>query len=309
MRAPVGAPLTYHDAPDRRSALRARLRLLAVDTKPGSELARPTIGQQVGEVVERRSAPPQPCIERRPDRPPQPAQLVGGQRTARPLRGDAGAMQRLVCVDVAQPGDDVLVEEQRLDRCGAAGEQARQVGDPREVGVGVAAETPQRRCCKLLGCVGDDEPERPRVDEPHLDTAADPHHDVGVRALRVASLGQADPAGHTEVRHPCEIAAEVGHEELAVAAEATNGAAGHPGHEVVGVVLAPHHSQASHLGGDDPAACQLGLQETPGPLDLRELRHLSRTQSPPASPQPARHASSTCRSPRPTARPRRARVR
>ncbi len=37
---------------------------------------------------------------------------------------DAGAVQRLAHVDVAEPGDDPLVEQQQLDRRGSAGEPA-----------------------------------------------------------------------------------------------------------------------------------------------------------------------------------------
>ena len=61
-------------------------------------------------------------LERRANAPVQPPQLVPVEPGRRTQRIEPGAPQRLVDVDVPQPGERALVEERRLERRAANGE-------------------------------------------------------------------------------------------------------------------------------------------------------------------------------------------
>ena len=75
-----------------------------------------------------------------------PGARAGQARSSRRRgRMDAGAKQRLAGVDVAEPGDDPLVEEQRLDRRPAPFEAAPEPARVEVGAQGVGAERNKRR--------------------------------------------------------------------------------------------------------------------------------------------------------------------
>ena len=55
-------------------------------------------------------------LERFPDRPVEPPQLVAIERAGRPLGMELRVPERLVDVDVPEPGERPLVEQRRLQR-------------------------------------------------------------------------------------------------------------------------------------------------------------------------------------------------
>ena len=97
--------------------------------------------------------------------------LARRQRSTRPVGAEPGGVQDLVAVDVADAGDDVLVEQQRLQLPRPA-EHAAPSARPR-LSPSVIGSTPSRcQLGHLDGDVGrvehDDLAERARVDEPQL---------------------------------------------------------------------------------------------------------------------------------------------
>src|SRR6266540_1441707 len=109
---PRSAP-THANLFDRRSAAPAGLALSAVDL----ELLLHRAGRAVGcaVVAQRRALAGDPRLERAADSAVERAELGRLQRSGRPQRLDARPPERLVRVDVPQPGHGALVEDGRLD--------------------------------------------------------------------------------------------------------------------------------------------------------------------------------------------------
>ncbi len=126
-------------------------------------------------------------------------------------------MERLVRIDVADTGDDPLIEQQRLDGCGPSGKPPLQLGRSGQLVQRIRAEQGQRRFGDLLRCVDGHESEGARIHEADLDPAADAHENVGVERFRIASASQRDAPRHAEVGDPRQIAGQVGEHELPVA--------------------------------------------------------------------------------------------
>ena len=112
-------------------------------------------------------------------------------------------MEDLVGVDVADPGDDVLVEQQRLERTSSGTERP-----------------PQGCCVERLGDRVDAEPgefgqfdgdairvehdhlaERARIDEPCLVAVVEMQHDVGVGRAIGPRRGEEHLSAHPQMDH------------------------------------------------------------------------------------------------------------
>src|SRR6185295_19105126 len=120
-RAIEGRAATLDKPPDRPAA--AAWPTLAIIGREGlGEVAELAVG--AGEILDRGAAGRDRFVEYVADRRNQPLEPPQRDRAPGPLGMDAGAVQRLAHVNVANPGDDPLVEQQQLDRRGAAGEPA-----------------------------------------------------------------------------------------------------------------------------------------------------------------------------------------
>ena len=114
----MGRPLADDDPLDGSSAAEARFAGPPVDSHPlGGE---PRLAVRIDVIPIRRSPAGQPLPERGPDAPVQAPNLGFGQGVRPAERMEASPPQRLVGVDVADPGDEGLVEEQGLQACAAA---------------------------------------------------------------------------------------------------------------------------------------------------------------------------------------------
>ena len=71
-------------------------------------------------LAQRRALERDALPERRPDRAVQPRELLRVELACRAAWMHAGAPERLVGVDVPDPGDAPLVEQERLDRRASA---------------------------------------------------------------------------------------------------------------------------------------------------------------------------------------------
>ena len=134
------------------------------------------------------------------------------------LRMEAGGVEDLVGVDVADPGDHVLVEQQRLElrrpaaqhgaelvRAGVVDERVdAEPGDLGELGVDV------------VGVVDDHLAERARVDEQQVGIA-EVEDDMGVQRPLGAAVDEEQLAGHAQVDHQRVARVERAQEVLAAA--------------------------------------------------------------------------------------------
>ena len=111
-RAEVGRPAADDDPPDRPAAAAARLAGPLVDLEVLLHLA-VAVGRRV--VVDRRAAPDHRLGEDPPDLDPEPPLVGRAERPGRPERMEARRPERLVGVDVADAGDERLVQQQRLE--------------------------------------------------------------------------------------------------------------------------------------------------------------------------------------------------
>ena len=144
-------------------------------------------------------------------------------------------MQDLVDIDVADAGDHVLVEEQRL-QLPATGEQQRpQPGPIEPVGDGIHPEPGQLRQLDLDpgGIEHHDLAERSGIDEPQLLRlgAVEVGDHMGVRRSGRALGRQQQLAAHAEMDHQCITGVERADEVLPPPAGRQHGRAGQPGNE------------------------------------------------------------------------------
>src|SRR5258705_9437603 len=121
VRAVEGRAAALDDAPDRSTAA-ARLTFAVIDRKTLRKITELAVG--AGEILEGRAARRDRLGEHRVDCRDQPLQPLERNRPASAARMDAGAIERLADIDVAEAGDDSLVEQQQLDRGRAAGKAA-----------------------------------------------------------------------------------------------------------------------------------------------------------------------------------------
>ena len=109
--------------------------------------------------------------------------------------------------------------------------------------------------------------------EAHLAAAGELDDDLGVRRLLVAGVGELHAPGHPQVGDPCEVAVEVGEEELAVTAQGQHGPAGEPVGEIGRPHLAADGAVTADGNGGHPSSDEVRLQPASGGLDLGEFRH------------------------------------
>ena len=143
-RAEVGCPLRDHDAPDRPTAARAGLARALVRLQAFLHAA-VSVGSRV--VVDRGAAPGDGLGEHGPDLPVEARLVRRPQRRDGAQRVEPRPPERLVGVDVADPGDEPLVQQERLEAPTASAQPG--------------AEGPHRE--RVLEGLGPDAVEEPRA--------------------------------------------------------------------------------------------------------------------------------------------------
>jgi hypothetical protein len=155
LRAPEGAAPALDKTRD-RAAAGAWIAFAPIDSPGAGEIAELAAG--LGVVADRRAAGLDRFGEDVLDRRHQPA-----ERGSRDLAGflvgpDMGAVERLADIDVTEPGDDPLVEQQHFHRGEAAGEGAREMTGGQVVAERLGPQCGERR--PFLEPVGLDEIDR-----------------------------------------------------------------------------------------------------------------------------------------------------
>src|SRR4029453_427131 len=140
------------------------------------------------------------------------------QRSRLTARTHARAMKDLTRVDVADPGDPLLVEQEALDRHARAARACAEPFPAERRGNRIGSELAQCRIARQArGGSQTKQSEAARVLEPQLRAVleSDSHMDVGHRARRLVEEQPA--AAHPEVRDQGEVLVEMNQQELAVA--------------------------------------------------------------------------------------------
>src|SRR5229473_1757002 len=126
--AEEGRAAGLDDAPDAlgAGAAGAGLALPAIDRPAVLEIAELAIGLDV--IAQRRPAGLDRLAENLADRRGEPLGPRADDRRGEPARRQPGAKERLADIDVAEPGDDALIEQGRLDRGQLAGQDPVEIG-------------------------------------------------------------------------------------------------------------------------------------------------------------------------------------
>ena len=196
--AEVGGAAADDDADDLTAAGRAGLALAGVDEE--LVLHRPLLAAAVAVVVDRGAAVVDPGLQGGDDGVAQRLQVLGLHRAGGRERVQAGPVERLVGVDVADAGDPGLVEQERLQRRRAPGGHRsqrlrRELGRER-LDADLAGEA------RLEVDVVDQEglAEAARVGEPDLATVVEDEAGAQV-AGRGRALGLVQPPSLRGVEH------------------------------------------------------------------------------------------------------------
>jgi hypothetical protein len=201
-RAEIGVPSGNHHPANGLSAAGAALTGGPVGDQPVCRIV-----VKIGSTVDS-------CIEDVHDRggkERQPDQVQVMQGTEGP---DAGLEEDLISVDIADPGDPVLVQQEHfhpLVRPCCTGEEALPGN-----GQGIRAESSRSNECFPIG--GPSEPpEPPGIGEGEAGTVSKEDRGAGIRGIGVIARDQEEIPGHSKVEHQRRPGIEIDEEELPVA--------------------------------------------------------------------------------------------
>ncbi len=237
----------------------------------------------------------------------QPPHLVRRQRVGGAQRVEACPPQRLVGVDVADAGDERLVQQQRLEPRRAPAQPLRQLGGGEGRGQRlrpVAAEhvaDPVRRLgvrhplgpTARLRWTAHQPAALPQADAPelaHVAVAQLPsigqlEHDPRVGIVRRAGRRHDQRAGHAQRHGHDPPIGQVDEHALGAPADAADLRAADLGHELLRLRMADGPLPA-HLGIGDLRARDPALQVARDGLDLGQLGHLATRRAARRSPLP-----------------------
>lgn len=204
------------------------------------------------------------------------------QGATRLHRMDAGAEQRFVGVDVADPRKHRLVEQGDLH--GTAGPPETLVEDVRGDFMCFRTQATQKASTQILGALGEmDAAESPGVDEveappgsggvrvEHPDDVSMPGGGSG------ATWSQIDASRHAEPENDRAAALEVQHELLASTAHSIDSSSDAEGVRIEPSTatsqVVPNHVAATHHDPIDPHAGQGGREVATDRFDFGELGH------------------------------------
>ena len=211
-------------------------------------------------IPQGRTAGPDRLVKRRPDAPGESREILATQIAGWPLRPDTGSKQGFVRVDVPDPGKDLLIEKDRLDRP-PAGLQPLTKAFPIDPG-GLGSKPPQNPLVAILRAREEVNPsEASRVDELHpngrtIGITGDRPHDMPVRWNRSSTshLADFDAARHSEANDQAVIPLEPDDQLLPAPIDASN---------------APAHTEL--VAGDRASPTTGGVTNHISPVDAGPL--------------------------------------
>src|SRR5438105_431394 len=270
-RTEEGGALGLHDPPDGRSAAPAGLAATVVDEElaaVGAGLVpQRAVGAEGGAHARDGLLQNRRSFSR--DRLP----VGGGERHRAPPRIDAGPVQDLARIDVADPRDALLIQQERLDgRSGAASDRAQRFSGGGR-GDRIGAELAQAGAPRDRPRVHQlEQAKAPRILEPQLTALGEGDARVDVRRqLRRRALHEQPTTAHAEVRDERETAVQVREQVLSMAANRDEGPAPKPAIEPAA------HGSAQPLAGEpdraDGPAGDGGFEVAPDGLDFGQLGH------------------------------------
>ena len=196
------------------------------------------------------------------------ADVPGGQ-----VGREAGAVQGLAHVDVAEPGDDALIQQGGLERGAAALEGSEQQAGVERGGKRLRAEVGQQ-AMRVLGGRGHevDAAEAAGVDEADVPAVVGLERDMLVQHGRVGAA-QADvhAAGHAEMDQRAVAAIEAHQDVFGTAAETEDPGALEAGREARRE--GPAQVRPADLGMGDGPALEPGHEAAHHGFDFGEFRH------------------------------------
>jgi hypothetical protein len=145
---------------------------------------------QMAKIIDRRTTRVDTGFQRLDEAQPQVLTLAASQLPSRTRWVDTRPEQGLISVDVADAGDQLLIEEHGLDRRAAAAHHRAQVRDRKVLVEGLKAQARREEIIKRLradhelpraepACVGDHQTSRRQTPDP----VDELHADAGVRRL------------------------------------------------------------------------------------------------------------------------------
>ena len=185
-------------------------------------------------------------------------------------------MENLIGIDIADPGDVLLVEQKRFERLARSTDHFAQCG-AREVfrnRVGTELGEGRELDGHICRVINNHLAEGARVNKPALGAVVEVHHDVRMGWTVGASRREEYLAAHPQVDHHRIAGVERHDEVLPAPLGAQNGRVG----QAVDQRLTrrpTHHTLSTDIDSLDPSAGELLLQTTPNGLDLRQLGHRS----------------------------------
>jgi hypothetical protein len=261
-----GRPATLNDSPDPASTS-ALFPLAAVDLEARREIAKFAVGSRI--VAKRRTTGLDRLGDDVANGNDKPLDARSRQPPGTASRMDPGAMQRFARVDIAQTGDEALVEQKRLDRRGSAAQfrvKASAV-EPCRLWAKLGYRPPivQRICWNEI-----DRTEAARVVEREPPPLVRLEQQVIV-LLHCFGIHSPLPR-HAQVEHQSVAATRVDQSELAAPSEAADGCPGQPLTKVFG--KCPAQIGAASLDSVDSATKQHLLKAADGCFDFGKLGHI-----------------------------------
>ncbi len=271
LRTPERASLPNDFTDDGATAAPAPLPFPSVGPQSGNVVAGTSVREQVRQIIQRGAPIAKRVIKSFLDRLAQCRCLGEIDRSPGPVRCDLRPMQGFVRIDVAETGQDALVEEQRFDRSGPSGEQPVQLPTAWEICQSISTKLGDRRFFELDGGVRRHKPESSWINEPKIDAAIQGDDNVGMSDERSVARDEADASRHAEMCHPRNVGVEVCQEELAVATHPNDLLAAQTPHKIGRIGLPPQHPVPCHLYLGDPRSLQRRGHAAAGCFDFWEF--------------------------------------
>jgi hypothetical protein len=215
--------------------------------------------------------------------------IVSVDRTSLPDRMDPCKMERLIGIDVPDPGDLALVEQPRANG-GLRGAEGRMERARREALLERLGPHAGRARLPSVTRQALDGSEPPRVveDQHAASLEAEAHGRVRPLArVRVVGLHRHEPSGHAEVHGDHPAAVEIDEDVLAPTAHALDRPAAHRAREAANG--RSQHVRVDHLDAADRAPDDRGAQTSDDRFRFGQLGHRS------APYPPIKTASPRCR--------------
>ena len=206
-----------------------------------------------------------------------PGQSECVTRTCRP---EPRPVTDLIGVDVADPGDEGLVEQKRLQRAMSLPEPSPELAEVEAVAQRIGPEPRELRYLPvdISGIEHHHLAEGSGIDEEHPATVVDKRVDMGVGGRLIGSVDQQHLSAHPEVDHDRPAGVEGEREVLAAAVDIHHPGSGHP-LDQRRPRGSSHHPLSSDRHRDETAAGEALGQAPTDHLDLGGLGHALAVES------------------------------